>query len=136
MKVKNIILILLVCGIGVCSCEKKKAPPIVPIPTPVEVVEKVVKEEKPVVVEEEPVVVNSNAKCFLIAGCFAYKSNADRLNAKLKKGGYKNSRILNYHSNLYLVTYEGYATRKQAFSALRVLVKDRSKRDAWVYTQK
>ena len=65
---------------------------------------------------------------FLIAGCFEYKELCD----KLQKEGF-DSKLIPYFENLYLVSYNGYATRKEALEALKELRQEKGKEKTWMY---
>lgn len=96
----------------------------------VEVVEVVKPEPKP----EEPQEVVAPVKemnYYLVAGCFEFKSNAERLQAELQKEGYDSQILPFYH--LSMVTYNGYETRQEAQKALNRMVNDPDKEMAWVY---
>ncbi|WP_294140000.1 SPOR domain-containing protein [uncultured Sanguibacteroides sp.] len=83
------------------------------------------KDVKPVVKEKK--------HYFLVAGCFEYKSNADKLCQSLQKEGFSDAEVLNYFENLYLVTYEGYAQKTDALVALKNIQKEASKQKTWLY---
>ncbi|MCC8174743.1 MAG: SPOR domain-containing protein, partial [Odoribacter sp.] len=81
---------------------------------------------------KEPEPVKKVQKYFLIAGCFEYKENADRLTDKLNKEGY-DSKIISYYENLYLVSYDGFPTHQEAQVALRKIRQENDKKDTWIY---
>lgn len=111
------------------SCKEKKQP--TPPPPPA-VVEDTVKPE-PIVEEKiEQPVRNEIQKYFLIAGCFEYKENADKLCNRLQEQGY-DSKIIPYFENLYLVSYNGYPTRQEALSALEKMKTEKGKEKTWVF---
>lgn len=84
------------------------------------------------VVEEVKPIRNEIQKYFLIAGCFEYKENADRLCEKLQQKGY-DSKIITYFENLYLVSYNGFPTRKEGLDALKEIRKESGKEKTWLY---
>ena len=118
------------------ACKEKQAPKK---ETPVQVV----KTEKttPPKVEAEKTkdvkpVVKEKKNYFLVAGCFEYKSNADKLCQRLQKEGFSEAEVLNYFENLYLVVYEGYAQKTDALVALKNIQKEASKQKTWLYHAK
>ncbi|MCX4291487.1 MAG: SPOR domain-containing protein [Odoribacter sp.] len=115
------------------SCKEKPQPlPIVEAPVVEKdtVVPEPVEEEE--VIEEVKPVRNEIQNYFLIAGCFEYKENADRLCEKLQRQGY-DSKIITYFENLYLVSYNGFATRKEGLAALKDIRKEKGKEKTWLY---
>ena len=126
-----VILTLLSVLFSLSSCKKKKEPiTVAPITTTTVEPPKtdpIVEVKKP-----EPVVEQMNY--YLVAGCFEFKNNADRLNAQLQKEGYA-SKIMPFY-NLYMVTYNGYRTRQEAQVALNRIVLEPGKSEAWVYPVK
>lgn len=129
---KTIFIPFLICLIfSVYSCKQKKQ--TAPEPAPVVMVEDTVKPE-PVHQEPEPpkVVKNEIQHYFLVAGCFEYKELADKLCDKLQGQGF-DSKIIPYFENLYLVTYNGYATRPEALEALKEIRKEKGKEKTWLY---
>ena len=88
--------------------------------------------EEEEVIEEVKPVRNEIQNYFLIAGCFEYKENADRLCEKLQRQGY-DSKIITYFENLYLVSYNGFATRKEGLAALKDIRKEKGKEKTWLY---
>lgn len=115
------------------SCKEKPQPlPVVEAPVAVkDTVEPVPAEEEQVVEEVKPVR-NEIQNYFLIAGCFEYKENADKLCEKLQRQGY-DSKIITYFENLYLVSYNGFPTRKEGLEALKEIRKEPGKEKTWLY---
>ncbi len=115
------------------SCKEKPQPlPVVEAPIAVkDTVEPVPAEEEQVVEEVKPVR-NEIQNYFLIAGCFEYKENADKLCEKLQRQGY-DSKIITYFENLYLVSYNGFPTRKEGLEALKEIRKEPGKEKTWLY---
>lgn len=68
---------------------------------------------------------------YVVAGCFEFYENAERLNTLLLKEGFK-SQIVPFY-NLTMVTYGGYKTRKEAQVALNKMVLEPGKETCWVY---
>lgn len=129
---KTILAFITVCLIcSVLSCKEKKQP--APEPAPAPMVEDTIK-PAPVVEKIETVkpVKNEVQHYFLIAGCFEYKELADKLCDKLQKEGF-DSKLIPYFENLYLVSYNGYATRKEALEALKELRQEKGKEKTWMY---
>lgn len=85
-------------------------------------------QEKP---EPKPVK-NEIQNYFLIAGCFEYKENADKLCTKLQQEGY-DSKIIPYFENLYLVSYNGFPTRQEGLKALKEIRREPGKEKTWLY---
>ena len=71
---------------------------------------------------------------YVVAGCFEFKENAERLNQLLISKGFK-SQILPFY-NLNMVTYSGYETREEAQTALNQMVLQSGKEMLWVYPLK
>lgn len=71
---------------------------------------------------------------YVVAGCFEFKENAERLNQLLISKGFK-SQILPFY-NLNMVTYSGYETREEAQAALNQMVLQPGKEMLWVYPLK
>lgn len=115
------------------SCKEKPQPlPVVEAPVAVkDTVEPALAEEELVVEEVKPVR-NEIQNYFLIAGCFEYKENADKLCEKLQRQGY-DSKIITYFENLYLVSYNGFPTRKEGLEALKEIRKEPGKEKTWLY---
>lgn len=113
------------------ACKEKKQP--VAITEEIVVKDTVVNTTPELPVEKK--VKNENQNFFLVAGCFEYKELADKLNAKLQNEGY-DSRIVPYYENLYLVSYNGYATLEEARAALKELKKEKGKEQTWIYKSK
>lgn len=113
------------------SCKDKQKPlPVVEAPV---VVKDTVIPAPPVEeVKEVKPVRNEIQKYFLIAGCFEYKENADKLCDKLQQEGY-DSKIITYFENLYLVSYNGFPTRKEGLEALKKICKEKGKEKTWLY---
>lgn len=129
---KTILALISICLICILvSCKEKKKPE--PAPQPTVMVEDTIKPQ-PVIekVKEEKIVKNEIQNYFLIAGCFEYKELADKLCDKLQKQGF-DSKIIPYYENLYLVSYNGYATRQEALEALKELKKEKGKEKTWIY---
>lgn len=130
---KTCLMLILAVALGVCvSCKDKKQPqPVVEAPV---VTEDTVKPAPSVVekVEEVKPVRNEIQNYFLIAGCFEYKENADKLCDKLQREGY-DSRVITYFENLYLVSYNGFPTRKQGLEALKEIRQEAGKEKTWLY---
>ena len=80
------------------------------------------KEKQPV--QEEPVekpakvTVSGDKSYHIIAGGFGVEANAERLAKKYRDEG-KNAAVLGKFNELYLVSYEAYATREEADAALK-----------------
>ncbi|WP_251621177.1 SPOR domain-containing protein [Odoribacter lunatus] len=132
MKTSSIwLLTTLLCII--ISCKEKKQPlPLVEAPVVVE--KDTLPEDEPVVEIKEEVkpIRHEVQNYFLIAGCFEYKENADKLCNKLQKEGY-DSKIITYFENLYLVSYDGFPTRKEGLQALKEIRKEKGKEKTWLY---
>lgn len=129
---KTIITLLMLSALFILgSCKGKKQTETVVV-TP-SIIEDTVKPE-PVVKEvpEEKPVIKKNEKYFLIAGCFEYKELADKLVSKLQGEGY-DAKIIPYFENLYLVSYEGFATQAEAKTTLDELKKEKGKEKTWIY---
>ena len=71
---------------------------------------------------------------YVVAGCFEFKENAERLNQLLISKGFK-SQILPFY-NLNMVTYSGYETREESQAALNQMVLQPGKEMLWVYPLK
>ena len=115
------------------ACKEKKEP-IAQTPVqqaPVEEIKKVDTVKAPV----KPVkpVIKETPHYFLIAGCFEYMENAQKLCAKLQKEGYPEAKVLPYYENLYLVAYEGYAKKADATKALATMKKETHKKGTWLH---
>ena len=113
------------------SCKEKEAPKK-------ETSAQVVKTEtstpvKDAKIEKQEPVVKEKTHYFLIAGCFEYKNNADKLCQKLQNEGFKEAVVLDYYENLYLVSYEGYAKKSDALTALKNIQQDANKKNTWLY---
>lgn len=129
---KTTFVLISICLIfSISSCKQKKQQALEP--TPVVMVEDTIKSE-PVRQEPEPpkVVKNEIQHYFLVAGCFEYKELADKLCEKLQNEGF-DSKIIPYFENLYLVTYNGYATRPEALEALKEIRQKKGKEKTWLY---
>lgn len=129
----HFIWILATCFGLLMSCKEKPQPlPVVEAP----VVVKDTVEPAPVVeeqmIEEIKPVKNEIQNYFLIAGCFEYKENADKLCEKLQRQGY-DSKIITYFENLYLVSYNGFPTRKEGLAALKKIRQEADKEKTWLY---
>lgn len=122
-------LLLLCCFLNSCK-EKKQAEPTLEKPALVN--DSI--EPAPITEIEKPVR-NEVQHYFLIAGCFEYKELADKLCEKLQKEGF-DSKIIPYYENLYLVSYIGYATSKEAQEALNTLKHESGKENTWIYHAK
>lgn len=131
MKTNFIWIAIALLGLFV-SCKEKPQPlPVVEAPVVVKDTVTVPEVEVEVVEEVKPVR-NEIQKYFLIAGCFEYKENADRLCEKLQQKGY-DSKIITYFENLYLVSYDGFPTRKEGLAALKEIRKEAGKEKTWLY---
>ncbi|MDR0981833.1 MAG: SPOR domain-containing protein [Culturomica sp.] len=122
------ILLLSLALLSLVACKEKPTPP--PPPAPVEQAPPP-PPPAPVVEVKKPKIQNF----FLIAGCFEYKENADKLSAKLNDNGY-DSKVLTYYENLYLVSYDGFPTKQEALTALEDIKKEKGKEGTWVYNSK
>lgn len=71
---------------------------------------------------------------YVVADCFEFKENAERLNQLLISKGFK-SQILPFY-NLNMVTYSGYETREEAQATLNQMVLQPGKEMLWVYPLK
>lgn len=71
---------------------------------------------------------------YIVAGCFEFKENAERLNKLLVSKGFR-SQILPFY-NLNMVTYNGYETREEAQAALNQMVLQPGQEMLWVYPLK
>lgn len=71
----------------------------------------------------------------IIGGCFEIKSNAVRLQKKLKRGGFDSGFVGKNRRGLYRVSFESYETRAEARRALREIKKNNLK-SAWLYVGK
>lgn len=90
-------------------------------------------EVKEVVPEVKEVVKTKVAKRFhVIGGCFEIKSNADRLQRKLKRAGFDSGFAGKNRRGLYRVSYGSYETRAEGRKALRKIKKNNN-RGAWLY---
>jgi len=115
------------------SCKEKPQPlPVVEAPVAVKDTVEPAPAEEELVVEEVKPVRNEIQNYFLIAGCFEYKENADKLCEKLQRQGY-DSKIITYFENLYLVSYNGFPTRKEGLEALKEIRKEPGKEKTWLY---
>lgn len=70
----------------------------------------------------------------IVGGCFSEESNASRLMNKLIGQGYE-AEMLDYKNGMYLVSYGGYITSKEARTALKK-VKANANASAWLYKVK
>lgn len=70
----------------------------------------------------------------IVGGCFSEKSNASRLMDKLVSQGYE-AEMLDYKNGLYLVSYGGYTSSRDARLALKK-VKANANASAWLYKVK
>ncbi len=131
MKIIVILLSLLIVGL-LSSCQQKKNRANLTKQN-VEVVKPVPEKSKESVSEEmeNPV---KQMHYYVVAGCFEYKENAERLNALLIQEGFE-SQILPFY-NLNMVTYKGYETREEAQVALNRMVLEPGKEEIWVYPLK
>ena len=120
-----VILVALSFLFSLSSCKKKKETKTIVETTPA---------PAPVEVKEEPKPVVREMNYFLVAGCFKVKENADRFSARLISEGY-NSKIMPFY-NLYMVTYDGFETRREAQDALNRIVQEPGKELTWVYPVK
>ena len=132
MKTNCIWILATLFGILV-SCKEKPQPlPVVEAPVVVkDTVEPTPVEEEQVIEEVKPVK-NEIQNYFLIAVCLEYKENADKLCEKLQRQGY-DSKIITYFENLYLVSYNGFPTRKEGLTALKEIRKEPGKEKTWLY---
>lgn len=124
-----IALISIALSCAFLSCKEKKT--AIPAEAPV-IVEDSVKTVAVIEIKEEKPARKENQKYFLIAGCFEYKENADRLIARLREEGY-DSRLVPYYENLYLVCYDGYPTLSEARNAMDKLKIEQGKEKTWIY---
>ena len=93
-------------------------------------------ETKEVVAEVEEVVKATVVKRFhVIGGCFEIKSNADRLQRKLKRAGFDSGFVGKNRRGLYRVSFGSYETRAEARKALRKIKRNNMK-SAWLYVGK
>lgn len=127
-----VILVALSFLFSLSSCKKKKETKTIEAPK-TEIVE-TTPAPAPVEVKEEPKPVVREMNYFLVAGCFKVKENADRFSARLVSEGY-NSKIMPFY-NLYMVTYDGFETRREAQDALNRIVQEPGKELTWVYPVK
>lgn len=70
----------------------------------------------------------------IVGGCFSEESNASRLMDKLISQGYE-AEMLDYKNGMFLVSYGGYITSKEARTALKK-VKANANASAWLYKVK
>ncbi len=128
---KTTVILFLISFCLCVSCKEKKPAPIKEVPV---IVKDTIQPPapKPIEVVEEQPIKNEIQKYFLIAGCFEYKENADRLCDKLQQEGY-DSKIIPYFENLYLVSYNGYPTRQEGLAALREIRQETGKQKTWLY---
>ena len=118
---------------GICilsSCKKKEEPKQIETTQPQKVVEE--KKVETPKVEAKPVI-QETPHYFLIAGCFEYLENANKLYSKLQKEGFPNAKVLTYYENLYLVSYEGYARKADALNALKAMKEKPDKKGTWLH---
>lgn len=127
----NFIWILAALFALLVSC-KEKPEPLPVVEAPVAVKEEPEPEEEVPAVQEVKPVKNEIQNYFLIAGCFEYKENADKLCEKLQRQGY-DSKIITYFENLYLVSYNGFPTRREGLAALKEIRKEAGKEQTWLY---
>lgn len=114
------------------SC-KEKPQPLPVVEAPVAVKDSTdTQDEDVLVVEDVKPVRNEIQNYFLIAGCFEYKENADKLCEKLQRQGY-DSKVITYFENLYLVSYNGFPTRKEGLAALKEIRQEPGKEKTWLY---
>lgn len=125
---KTIVILFVLLWMGTLTSCKKKAGELTT--QQVEVVE-VTKPEPETPVQEVQKPVEKQANYYLVAGCFEFKENANRLHAKLVEEGY-DSKILPFY-DLNMVTYDGYETRQEAQVALNRIVREEGKECTWVY---
>lgn len=115
------------------SCKQKPQPlPVAEAPVAVKDTVDDSQDEDVLVVEDVKPVRNEIQNYFLIAGCFEYKENADKLCEKLQRQGY-DSKIITYFENLYLVSYNGFETRKEGLAALKEIRQEPGKEKTWLY---
>lgn len=114
------------------SC-KEKPQPLPVVEAPVAIKDSTdTQDEDVLVVEDVKPVRNEIQNYFLIAGCFEYKENADKLCEKLQRQGY-DSKVITYFENLYLVSYNGFPTRKEGLAALKEIRQEPGKEKTWLY---
>ena len=125
---RTIIILIILLGMGVLtSCKKNKTTALTT--ERVEVVEVAKPEpETPKPEVQKPV---KKVNYYLVAGCFEFKENAERLHNKLVEEGY-DSKMLPFY-DLTMVTYDGYETREEAQVALNRIVREEDKELTWVY---
>ncbi len=99
-------------------------------------IDKVPEERKDVIPEPKEVIKSKIVKRFhVIGGCFQIKSNADRLQKKLKRAGFDAGFVGKNRRGLYRVSFGSYETRAEARRALRKIKKNNMK-SAWLYVGK
>lgn len=131
MKTLAAIALFSVLALAACKEKKQSTPP--PAVTTTQPAPKPAEQPKPQPKPQPQPEVKAEPHYFLIAGCFEYKSNAERLVEQLKQEGFSDARVLDYYENLYLVAYSGYPTRSEAARALQTMQQDTAKLQTWIH---
>lgn len=134
MKTLFLLSVLVSTILFLSACKEKEVPKQSINIQSVNTEDKEKKAEEPKV-EVKPTV-KETPRYFLIAGCFEYIGNANKLCAKLQKEGYPDAQVLSYYENLYLVAYEGYAKKDDARAALKFMKESPDKKDTWLHHKK
>lgn len=83
----------------------------------------------------EPVVEKVPNKYFLIVASFENKTNAEKLQSRLKKDGYV-SNIHNAKNGFFRVSYKAFSDRKLAFQELASVRATEEHKDTWLYIKR
>ncbi|WP_282016465.1 SPOR domain-containing protein [Marinifilum flexuosum] len=135
---KILLLSVLICGIGLSSCKEEAKEPVKKETTKKVAKKKEVKKPTPKPVEKkklEPVVEKVPNKYFLIVASFENKTNAEKLQSRLKKDGYV-SDIHNAKNGFFRVSYKAFSDRKLAFQELASVRATEEHKDTWLYIKR
>ncbi len=75
--------------------------------------------------------ISSSLPFHIVAGCFSEEKNAEKLQKRLSDQGLPSKRIGTTSKGLHIVTYESFASRREALEALPKIKAERSK-EAWL----
>jgi cell division protein FtsN len=135
---KILLLSVLILGIGLSSCKNEAKEPVKKENVKPVVKKKEVKKEETKPVEKkklEPVVEKAPDKYFLIVASFQKKTNAEKLQTKLKSEGYV-SDIHDINNGFYRVSYKAFSDRKLAFKELASVRGTEEHKDTWLYIKR
>lgn len=135
---KILLLCVLVVGVGLSSCKDEAKEPVKKEQTKKVAKKKETPKPKPKPVEKkkpEPVVKKAPNKYFLIVASFQSKTNAEKLQTKLKSEGFV-SNIHNAGNGFFRVSYKAFSDRKLAFQELASVRATEEHKDTWLYIKR